>query len=95
MKHPGEVAGKSTAVHAKLVSPDDVTIYTWPDCPDYTCEDAVLVFPGPDSLSLQQIKHQHGDSGQFPYSKIVFIDSTWNQCYKICQDERIKCLPKV
>ena len=27
--------------------------------------------------------------------KIVFIDSTWNQCYKISQDPRIKDLPQV
>ena len=35
VKHLGEVEGKSTAVHAKLVAPDSVTIHIYPDIPDY------------------------------------------------------------
>lgn len=60
------------------------------------------MFPGPRSKHLDQYK-QHLDTapapGQaappFPYNKIVFIDSTWNQCHKICQDDRIQALPQV
>jgi hypothetical protein len=29
------------------------------------------------------------DTAVFPYSRIVFIDSTWNQCRGIYIDERI------
>ena len=36
VKHPGEVEGKSTAVHARLVAPEQVTIHIYPDIPDYT-----------------------------------------------------------
>ena len=36
VKHPGEVEGKSTAVHAKLLAGDQVNIHIWPDIPDYT-----------------------------------------------------------
>ena len=36
MKHPGEIEGKSTAVHAKLLAPDHVNIHIYPDIPDYT-----------------------------------------------------------
>ena len=36
VKHPGEIEGKSTAVHAKLVAPDHVNIHIYPDIPDYT-----------------------------------------------------------
>jgi len=36
IKHPCEVAGKSTAVHAAILAPHDVTIYQFPDIPDYT-----------------------------------------------------------
>ena len=36
IKHPCEVDGKSTAVHAAILAPYDVTIYQFPDIPDYT-----------------------------------------------------------
>nr|XP_033776159.1 DTW domain-containing protein 1 isoform X2 [Geotrypetes seraphini]XP_033776160.1 DTW domain-containing protein 1 isoform X2 [Geotrypetes seraphini] len=55
IKHPNETDGKSTAVHAKLLAPEDVTIYTYPCIPEY--EDKrhkiVLVFPGPNSVSVE------------------------------------------
>lgn len=35
IKHPNETDGKSTAVHAKLLAPDDVTIYKYPCIPEY------------------------------------------------------------
>ena len=120
VKHPGEVEGKSTAVHARLVAPEQVTIHIYPDIPDYTqvtrfmpilrwdthtnCaqEKALLVFPGPRSKHLDQYQRHLATEptpGQaappFPYNKIVFIDSTWNQCHKICQDYRIQSLPQV
>lgn len=36
IKHPRELDGKSTAVHAAILAPYDVTIYQFPDIPDYT-----------------------------------------------------------
>jgi len=36
IKHPCEVDGKSTAVHAAILAPRDVTVYQFPDIPDYT-----------------------------------------------------------
>lgn len=121
MKHPGEIEGKSTAVHAKLLAPDHVNIHIYPDIPDYTkvgqnktfevwlaknyCyffqDKAVLVFPGKESKGLDQFQTSPCDStgdcveSRFPFTKIVFIDSTWNQCHKICQDERIQSLPQI
>lgn len=35
IKHPNETDGKSTAVHAKILAPGDVTIHTYPCIPDY------------------------------------------------------------
>lgn len=35
IKHPNETDGKSTAVHAKLLACEDVTVYTYPCIPDY------------------------------------------------------------
>ncbi|XP_051896612.1 tRNA-uridine aminocarboxypropyltransferase 1 isoform X2 [Pristis pectinata] len=57
IKHPNETDGKSTAVHAKLLAQDDVTIYTYPCMPEYKDEnhEVVVVFPGPKSISLADL----------------------------------------
>ncbi|KAL8197248.1 UNVERIFIED_CONTAM: DTW domain-containing protein 1 [Gekko kuhli] len=57
IKHPNETDGKSTAVHAKLLAPEDVTIYTYPCIPDYDemKHEIALVFPGPSSVSVSDI----------------------------------------
>lgn len=59
------------------------------------------MFPGAESRGLdtfQQVRNveeKDGLKSEFPFTKIVFIDSTWNQCYKICQDDRIQSLPQI
>ncbi|XP_030622527.1 tRNA-uridine aminocarboxypropyltransferase 1 [Chanos chanos] len=57
IKHPNETDGKSTAVHAKLIAPDDVSIYTYPCIPELeeSAHDVVLVFPGPESITVQEM----------------------------------------
>ncbi|XP_052528402.1 tRNA-uridine aminocarboxypropyltransferase 1 isoform X1 [Tympanuchus pallidicinctus] len=57
IKHPNETDGKSTAVHAKLLAPDDVTIYKYPCIPEYKEKrhEVALIFPGPDSVSVKDI----------------------------------------
>nr|XP_046204943.1 tRNA-uridine aminocarboxypropyltransferase 1-like [Oncorhynchus gorbuscha] len=57
IKHPSEVDGKSTAIHAKILAPDDVTIYTYPCIPEYEddTDKVVLVFPGPGSVSVEEM----------------------------------------
>lgn len=36
IKHHKEIDGKSTAIHAAVLAPAHVKIYTYPDIPDYT-----------------------------------------------------------
>ncbi|XP_039214685.1 tRNA-uridine aminocarboxypropyltransferase 1 isoform X1 [Crotalus tigris] len=57
IKHPNETDGKSTAVHAKLLASEDVTIYTYPCIPDYEemQHEIALIFPGPNSISISNI----------------------------------------
>ncbi|XP_061607457.1 tRNA-uridine aminocarboxypropyltransferase 1 isoform X4 [Phyllopteryx taeniolatus] len=65
IKHPNETDGKSTAVHAKILAPSDVTIYTYPCIPDYDQDEVVLVFPGPGAVTVQdmvQRLHEKTDS---------------------------------
>ncbi|KAM4747314.1 tRNA-uridine aminocarboxypropyltransferase 1 [Rhinophrynus dorsalis] len=55
IKHPNETDGKSTAAHAKLLAHEDVTVYTYPCIPEYDDykHELVLVFPGPNAVSLK------------------------------------------
>ncbi|XP_004709481.1 tRNA-uridine aminocarboxypropyltransferase 1 [Echinops telfairi] len=57
IKHPNETDGKSTAIHAKLLAPEFVNIYTYPCIPEYeeTDHEVALVFPGPKSVSIKDI----------------------------------------
>ncbi|XP_056268626.1 tRNA-uridine aminocarboxypropyltransferase 1, partial [Pseudoliparis swirei] len=55
IKHPNETDGKSTAVHARILAPADVTIYTYPCFPDYEKAQVVLVFPGPGAVSVRDM----------------------------------------
>lgn len=55
IKHPNETDGKSTAIHAKILAPSDVTIYTYPCIPKFDKDKVVLVFPGPGAVSVQDM----------------------------------------
>lgn len=41
IKHRCEVAGKSTAVHAVILAPDDARIYVYPDFPEISDKEKV------------------------------------------------------
>lgn len=63
IKHANEIDGKSTAAHAAVIAPDDVTIYTYPCIPDYTSEkNVVLIFPGKNALSIQEYVDKHSNT---------------------------------
>ncbi|XP_051919629.1 tRNA-uridine aminocarboxypropyltransferase 1 [Hippocampus zosterae] len=65
IKHPNETDGKSTAVHAKILAPSDITIYMYPSIPEYDQDKVVLVFPGPGAVTVQdmiQCLHERTDS---------------------------------
>lgn len=69
IKHPNETDGKSTAIHAKLLAYEDVTVYTYPCIPDYDNHkhEVILVFPSPNSVSLcESLKYL---TGQDSYKK--------------------------
>lgn len=39
IKHKKEIDGKSTAIHAAILAPDNVNIYTYPNIPDYSIDE--------------------------------------------------------
>ncbi|XP_034049522.1 DTW domain-containing protein 1 [Thalassophryne amazonica] len=55
IKHPNETDGKSTAIHAKILAPNDVTIYTYPCIPEFEMDTVVLVFPGPGAVTVRDM----------------------------------------
>ncbi|RZB70344.1 DTW domain-containing protein 1 [Asbolus verrucosus] len=55
IKHKHEIDGKSTAGHAAILAPYDVSIYTYPDIPDYSDENVVLIFPSQQAISIDQL----------------------------------------
>ncbi|KAJ2820106.1 hypothetical protein IWW50_005189, partial [Coemansia erecta] len=83
VKHAKELDGKSTAVHAKIVAPQDVEIITFSE----TCLDSVdvqrtaLLFPGPDAQDVADM-----DMGGI--ERVVVIDGTWRQAKTMLRDCR-------
>ncbi|XP_052865659.1 tRNA-uridine aminocarboxypropyltransferase 1 [Anopheles cruzii] len=56
IKHKNEIDGKSTAVHAAILAPEDVTIHSYPNIPDYREEEGVvLIFPTPTALTVASL----------------------------------------
>jgi len=50
IKHEQERDGKSTALHAKILAPEDVEVYAWKEMPKYENVDRLLLlFPSPVS----------------------------------------------
>ncbi|XP_026764118.1 tRNA-uridine aminocarboxypropyltransferase 1 [Galleria mellonella] len=54
IKHQREIDGKSTAAHAAVLAPQDVTVYTYPEVPDYELDKTVLLYPGTDAKTVQE-----------------------------------------
>ncbi|KAL1924253.1 uncharacterized protein VTP21DRAFT_7288 [Calcarisporiella thermophila] len=76
IKHEQERDGKSTAVHAKIISPNDVEIYPHTAVPDYEGEDVVLLYPGPTAKRIDKLN----------FKKLVVIDGTWRQASSMARN---------
>ncbi|XP_064401526.1 tRNA-uridine aminocarboxypropyltransferase 1-like isoform X2 [Halichondria panicea] len=67
LKHPLERVGKSTAVHARVLAPDDVTMYIHPNIPTYTdTSKLLLLFPKKMALTTAEAAQMMRDSSQLP-----------------------------
>ncbi|XP_008558449.1 tRNA-uridine aminocarboxypropyltransferase 1 [Microplitis demolitor] len=109
IKHPKEIEGKSTAIHAAVLAPEDVTIYIYPDFPSFEPNDkVVLIFPGKNAVSIDTLlsnrlydKNNEVDKtssvdmnhSYYPITRAIFIDSTWQQTKSIYKDSRLRALP--
>ncbi|KAI8337859.1 DTW domain-containing protein [Blakeslea trispora] len=80
IKHEGETDGKTTAIHAKVLAYDDVSIYNWKQMPQYEQPERVLMlYPGPDAKKLSEISRESFDH-------LIVIDGTWKQANKIVRN---------
>ena len=65
IKHEQERDGKSTALHAKILAPDDVEVYGWKDMPEYKNVDRLLLlFPSPVSFTTTAPRVYSGICGE-------------------------------
>ncbi|XP_011499523.1 PREDICTED: DTW domain-containing protein 1 isoform X2 [Ceratosolen solmsi marchali] len=103
IKHIQEIDGKSTAIHAAIIAPEDVKIYTYPNFPEFSeTEKAVLIFPSVTALNVKDLfilkKEQNIETNtkiiknELPITRAVFIDSTWHQTKSIYKDHRLQSL---
>ncbi|CAO3664777.1 unnamed protein product [Rhizopus stolonifer] len=83
IKHPKELDGKSTAIHAKIIAKDNVHLHTWPNIPEYeNPERTLLLFPGPNAKRL-------GDIPRETFDRIAVIDGTWIQANQIARETKV------
>ncbi|KAK1132117.1 hypothetical protein K0M31_016252 [Melipona bicolor] len=103
IKHAREIDGKSTAIHATILAPEDVRIFTYPNFPEILDkEETVLIFPSPtatsvDSLFIKKVEEDNKIitnriKNAFPIKRAIFIDSTWHQTKAIYKDQRLRDL---
>lgn len=89
VKHPQERAGKSTAIHARVLAPGEVSIHEFPALPEFADPSSVvLLFPAADAAPLSSIDPA-------TIREVVFVDSTWFQCNAILADPRLQALRRV
>ncbi|KAK3723326.1 hypothetical protein QZH41_014400, partial [Actinostola sp. cb2023] len=94
IKHQGEVMGKSTACHAAILAPDNVTIHDYPTMPDFQAKEKVsLTFE--TGLNLSEVGRDSKYNNISNFDHVVFIDSTWYQAHKIISDPRLADLQRI
>lgn len=83
--HPTELLSKSTAMHARLLASEDVTVYEYPDVPEFDPRTHVLAFPSDTAIPIGELDPQS-------FSAIVFVDSQWNRAGGIMRHEHLQAL---
>ncbi|EYC15369.1 hypothetical protein Y032_0037g3480 [Ancylostoma ceylanicum] len=97
VKHPSEKNSKSSAIHCKIVAPEQTRVFDVPDVFDYSSEvsadgegSSVLVFPSPSAVSIEEFVRTRG-----PIKRLVVLDCTWFQVHMMQRIPQIQGLPCV
>jgi len=103
IRHYAEKLKKSTAVHAKVVAPKHVSIFTFPEVPQYADEGATSTasFPAAGTLLLYPVEgapslKELASAGQLKdVKRLVVVDSTWMQAHRILSSANLAKLRRV
>ncbi|CAB3411394.1 unnamed protein product [Caenorhabditis bovis] len=80
VKHPLEKNSKSSALHCKILAPEQTRVFDYPDVHDYRNDDenernsTVVVFPSKSAISIEEFVRTRG-----PIRRIIVLDCTWFQ----------------
>ena len=83
-----EESSTANATEGKTMPIEDLPEGNAPEENNTAISDAVIEPP------LKRSRIEIRDIGRCPFTKVVFIDSTWSQAKKIYLDERLKGIPK-
>jgi len=94
IKHERELDGKTTAFHAMILAPHQVTLIDFPfkdtsPLADYTHETTVVLFPGPGSVRLADL------AGLERVTRVVVLDATWTSVSNILASNVLRGLRTV
>eukprot|EP01101_Sappina_pedata_P001647 TRINITY_DN11727_c0_g1_i1.p1 TRINITY_DN11727_c0_g1~~TRINITY_DN11727_c0_g1_i1.p1 ORF type:complete len:293 (+),score=98.37 TRINITY_DN11727_c0_g1_i1:38-880(+) len=108
--HPSEAPAKSTAFHARILSPDDTEIYEFPEFPEQDYDPAVdfLLFPNDAAWSVGEMveklsqnsnpSHNSSESSNVQpraIRTIIVVDSQWQKTKKMLKHPKLKALQPV
>ena len=75
IKHSRENLKKSTAIHAKVIAPEDVTLYSEEDLPSFLdssgCEELFVLYPHQHAIPMTELQEAP--------KRVVVLDGTWVQ----------------
>lgn len=80
IKHPMEKNGKSSALHCKIVAPEQTRVFDIPDVHDYRTDTGeerngtCVIFPSSSAISMEEFVKERG-----AVRRIIVLDCTWFQ----------------
>lgn len=81
IKHQREIDGKSTSAHAAVLAPYDVSVYTYPDVPEYSLDGrTVLLFPGASARTVKELFTGKKDGPTYSDLLLAELPSGYNVC---------------
>ncbi|PVU92661.1 hypothetical protein BB560_006042 [Smittium megazygosporum] len=85
-KHFQELVGKSTVIHAKILAPDQTSIFSYPDQIPQSIDPStcLLLYPSKDAKTVYELAEENSLS---KFTTLIVIDGTWKQARGITSTE--------
>ncbi|KAJ3365227.1 DTW domain-containing protein 1 [Allomyces javanicus] len=81
-KHKYELKGKSTALHGRVLAPDDVRVWDYPSETDAYDEEpgkVLVLYPSPQAQPI-------GEIDPTSFTHVIVVDGTWYQAHQMVRD---------